>query len=246
METVRAFHERTAAHWRSLSERRHIPREWQDRGIGSASTPELCAFEESVAIIAQATLSLAETDGAGRNRAYRFCRLRDAFFVLRGPRARSPGPRRDHGAASSPPLRSPFERAEDCLQPVCGIGFEKKPTKQTIDRLSDFCGNRAVEHDQQDGRGRVIQAAARAFLDRWLRRPAPPPSSGSRCWARRPSNSTTCPMPGSGRFAPRPASASVTASCAGPPAIASGGSPTDPVPPSARRISRGAPTAFAP
>lgn len=82
-ETARDFHERTAAYWRNLSGRLHIPFEWQDAVIRSAITLKLCAFEETGAIIASPTTSLPETAGAGRNWDYRYCWLRDAFFVVR-------------------------------------------------------------------------------------------------------------------------------------------------------------------
>ena len=177
LETAREFHERTAAYWRHLSGRLHIPFEWQDAVIRSAITLKLCAFEETGAIIASPTTSLPETDGEGRNWDYRFCWLRDAFFVVRALN------RLGYVETMESHLRYlsdlVAESGDGYLQPVYGIGLEKRLTEQTIDSLAGFrgnqpvrVGNQAFEHDQHDGYGSVILAATQAFFDRRLRRPA--------------------------------------------------------------------------
>jgi len=176
-ETTRDFHERTVAYWRSLSGRLHIPFEWQDAVIRSAITLKLCSFDETGAIIASPTTSLPETDGEGRNWDYRYCWLRDAFFVVRALN------RLGYVETMESHLRYLFdlvaEGADGYLQPVYGIGLERRLTEQQIDSLAGFrgnqpirVGNQAFEHDQHDGYGSVILAATQAFFDRRLRRPA--------------------------------------------------------------------------
>ena len=60
-----------------------ISYEWQDAVIRAAITLKLSAFEETGAIIAAHTTSIPEAPGSGRNWDYRFCWLRDAYFVVR-------------------------------------------------------------------------------------------------------------------------------------------------------------------
>jgi GH15 family glucan-1,4-alpha-glucosidase len=177
VETAREFHERTVAYWRNLSGRLHIPFEWQEAVIRSAITLKLCAFEETGAIIASPTTSLPETDGEGRNWDYRYCWLRDAFFVVRALN------RLGYVETMESHLRYLSDLVAESeggyLQPVYGIGLEKRLVERTVDSLQGFLGNQPVrvgnqawEHDQHDGYGSVILAATQAFFDRRLKRPA--------------------------------------------------------------------------
>jgi GH15 family glucan-1,4-alpha-glucosidase len=175
VETARDFHERTVAYWRNLSGRLHIPFEWQEAVIRSAITLKLCAFDETGAIIASPTTSLPETDGEGRNWDYRYCWLRDAFFVVRALN------RLGYVETMESHLRYLSDLVAESeggyLQPVYGI--EKRLVERTVDSLEGFLGNQPVrvgnqawEHDQHDGYGSVILAATQAFFDRRLKRPA--------------------------------------------------------------------------
>ena len=60
-----------------------ISYEWQDAVIRAAITLKLSNFEETGAIIAAHTTSIPEAPGSGRTWDYRFCWLRDAYFVVR-------------------------------------------------------------------------------------------------------------------------------------------------------------------
>ena len=51
--------------------------------IRAAITLKLCNFEESGAIVAALTTSIPEAHGTIRNWDYRYCWLRDAFFIVR-------------------------------------------------------------------------------------------------------------------------------------------------------------------
>ena len=57
--------------------------DWQDEIIRAAITLKLCNFEETGAIVAALTTSIPEGPGSGRTWDYRFCWMRDAFFVVR-------------------------------------------------------------------------------------------------------------------------------------------------------------------
>ena len=65
------------------------------------------------------------------------------------------------------------------LQPVYGIGLERKLVEREVEHLAGYQGNRPVrvgnqayEHDQHDGYGSVVLAATQAFFDQRLRQPA--------------------------------------------------------------------------
>ena len=82
-ETAREFEEQTSLYWRSWTRRLAVPLEWQEAVIRAAITLKLCQFEETGAIVAAMTTSIPEAANSGRNWDYRFCWLRDAFFVVR-------------------------------------------------------------------------------------------------------------------------------------------------------------------
>jgi GH15 family glucan-1,4-alpha-glucosidase len=80
--TSREFLDRTRDHWVGWVRHLGVPLEWQQAVVRSAITLKLCHFEETGAIIAAHTTSIPEAPGSSRNWDYRFCWLRDAFFVI--------------------------------------------------------------------------------------------------------------------------------------------------------------------
>ncbi len=81
--TVRDFHERTTGYWREWVRRLSIAYEWQEASIRAAITLKLSSFEETGGIVAALTTSLPEAPHSGRNWDYRYCWLRDAYFVVK-------------------------------------------------------------------------------------------------------------------------------------------------------------------
>lgn len=179
VETARHFLDETIQYWQSLVRRLHLPFDWQEAVIRSAITLKLCSFEETGAVIAAPTSSLPEADGEGRNWDYRYCWLRDAFFVVRALN-RLGYIETMEGYIDY--LANIVANSRDgYLQPVYGIGLETRLPEREIDWLTGFRGNRpirvgnqAYEHDQHDGYGSVVLAATQAFFDQRLRRPAGP------------------------------------------------------------------------
>ena len=82
-DTARLFEQETLSYWRKWSQRLHIPLEWQEAVIRAAITLKLSLFEDTGAIVAAMTTSIPEAPNSGRTWDYRFCWLRDAFFVVR-------------------------------------------------------------------------------------------------------------------------------------------------------------------
>jgi GH15 family glucan-1,4-alpha-glucosidase len=177
IETGREFLDQTVSYWRSLTMRLSVPFEWQEVVIRAAITLKLCSFEETGAIVAAMTTSIPEIDGQGRNWDYRYCWLRDAFFVVRTLNRLGYIETMEDFLAYISNIVGSSENGY--LQPVYGIGLESRLTERTVENLAGYrdnqpvrVGNQAWEHDQHDGYGSVLLAATQAFFDRRLSRPA--------------------------------------------------------------------------
>ena len=75
----------TLDEWRSWVRTLSVPLEWQEAVIRAAITLKLCAYEETGAIVAALTTSIPEhpdDTGHARNWDYRYCWLRDAYYVV--------------------------------------------------------------------------------------------------------------------------------------------------------------------
>jgi GH15 family glucan-1,4-alpha-glucosidase len=71
--------------WRTWVRTLSVPLEWQEAVIRAAITLKLCAYEETGAIVAALTTSIPEHSdetGQARNWDYRYCWLRDAYYVV--------------------------------------------------------------------------------------------------------------------------------------------------------------------
>jgi GH15 family glucan-1,4-alpha-glucosidase len=177
-ETVRDFEQRTTDYWKHWARALALPLEWQDAVIRAAITLKLCAYEETGAIIAAMTTSIPEAPGTERTWDYRYCWLRDAFFVIRALNSIS------EMATMEDYLRYLINvmhtaTANGHLQPVYGIGLESELVERTVDTLPGYrgigpvrVGNEAWEHIQNDAYGHAVLAATQAFFDRRLLRPA--------------------------------------------------------------------------
>ncbi|HEU4517616.1 MAG TPA: glycoside hydrolase family 15 protein, partial [Steroidobacteraceae bacterium] len=174
---AREFQEETEAHWRQWTRRLAIPPEWQDAVIRAAITLKLCTFEETGAIVAAMTTSIPEAAGSQRNWDYRYCWLRDAFFVVRALNSLSEVDTMEHYLRY---LTNVVGQATDGhLQPVYGIALETSLVEHEVPTLSGYrgmgpvrVGNQAFEHLQHDVYGNVVLATAQSFFDRRLLRPA--------------------------------------------------------------------------
>lgn len=176
-ETAREFEEETLLYWRQWTRRLALPLEWQDAVIRSAITLKLCQFEETGAIVAAMTTSIPEAPNSGRNWDYRYCWLRDAFFVVRALNSLSEvGTMEDY-------LRWLYDVVRGSrgghVQPLYGIGLEQHLHESIVSGLSGYrgmgpvrVGNQAHEHFQHDVYGNIILGAAQAFHDHRLFRRA--------------------------------------------------------------------------
>lgn len=173
------FLTKTELYWRTWTRRLALPLEYQEAVIRAAITLKMCVFEETGAIIAAMTTSIPEAPHSERNWDYRYCWLRDAFFVVRAlNRLAEVGTMEDYLRW----LDNVVDKMDDHrLQPLFGIGLEEELIEAKIEALPGYrgmgpvrTGNQAYEHFQHDVYGNVVLGAAQAFLDRrLLRRPGP-------------------------------------------------------------------------
>ena len=178
-KTAADFEDRTRDYWLGWSRRLALPLEWQDAVIRAAITLKMCSYEETGAVIAATTTSIPEAPDSGRNWDYRFCWVRDAFFVVRAL----------NSLAAVRTMENYFGWMMNVIanadgghiQPVFGIGLETELTEREIATLSGYrgmgpvrVGNQAHEHLQFDAYGNVILGATQAFIDKRMTRPAGP------------------------------------------------------------------------
>jgi GH15 family glucan-1,4-alpha-glucosidase len=167
------FEEETREYWRNWSRSLSIPFEWQDEVIRAAITLKMCAFEETGAVIAALTTSIPEHADSGRNWDYRYCWLRDAYFVVQALN-RLGATKTMEGLIhyiSNIVARS----AGGHIQPVYGITTKASLDEWITKDLAGYrnmgpvrVGNQACEHIQNDVYGQVILVATQAFFDKRL------------------------------------------------------------------------------
>ncbi|MEP7031586.1 MAG: glycoside hydrolase family 15 protein, partial [Pseudolabrys sp.] len=173
--TVRDFCDRTRDYWLEWVRRLAFSVDWQDEIIRAGITLKLCNYEETGAIVAALTTSIPEGPGSGRNWDYRFCWMRDAFFVVRA--LNRIGATRTMEDFISYIMTITTGRA-DVLNPLYGIVHTDPLEERTAENLAGYggdgpvrIGNAAFSQVQHDVYGSIIMAATPMFFDRRLPRP---------------------------------------------------------------------------
>ncbi len=172
-ETASDFEARTRLHWQHWTRRLGVPLQWQDAVIRAAITLKLCQYEDTGAIVAALTTSIPEAPDSGRNWDYRFCWLRDAFFVVRALNSLS-----EMGTMEGylQWLYNVVRSADGGhVQPMYGIGLERALPESIVAQAAGYrgmgpvrVGNQAHEHFQHDVYGSIVLGAAQAFHDHRL------------------------------------------------------------------------------
>ena len=172
-QMARDWEERTLAYWRDWSRRLAVPLEWQGAVIRAAITLKMCLFEDTGAIVAAMTTSIPEAPGTQRNWDYRYCWLRDAFFVVRALNSLSEtGTMEDYLRWLQNVVAG---SGSGHIQPLYGIGLERELPERILGQLRGYrgmgpvrVGNQAQEHFQHDVYGNIVLGAAQAFHDERL------------------------------------------------------------------------------
>jgi GH15 family glucan-1,4-alpha-glucosidase len=173
---ARRFLHATAEYWQDWVRSLAIPVEWQEAVIRSAITLKLCTYEDTGAVLAALTTSIPEHAGSRRNWDYRYCWLRDSYFVIQA--LNRLGATRTMETYLSyidgVSLRTPGEP----LQPLYGIAGETQIKEWIAPALAGYrgmgpvrVGNLAYVQRQNDVYGAVVLAAAQTFFDQRLSSP---------------------------------------------------------------------------
>src|SRR5206468_6469746 len=115
-----------------------IPFEWQSAVIRAAITLQLNAFDDTGAIIAAMTTSVPEADGSARNWDYRYCWLRDAYFVVDALNRLGATDTMERYLAYIVNVSASVESRP--LQPMFGINGALQLTEYTVPSLPGYRG----------------------------------------------------------------------------------------------------------
>ena len=174
-ETGRRMYEETARYWRRWVRSLAVPFEWQEEVIRASITLKLNTFDDTGGIIAALTTSIPEAPRTQRTWDYRYCWLRDAYFVINALNRL--------GATDSLErylhyIENVVAEAQDgSLQPVYGLNGTAELSETTAPALSGYrgmgpvrVGNLAFMQAQNDVYGSAILGVAHAFFDARLER----------------------------------------------------------------------------
>lgn len=168
-----AFLEKTLDYWKGWVKHLSLPLEWQDVVIRAAITLKLCSFYETGGIVAALTTSIPEYQGTSRTWDYRYCWLRDAYFVVQAlNRLSTSGTMENYVAYVKNLVVASHDKT---LQPLYGLSYEKDLPEETADHLNGYrdngpvrFGNAAFTQKQNDTYGSVILALTPGFFDERL------------------------------------------------------------------------------
>ncbi len=169
----RRFLEETVTHWRDWVRALAIPFEWQDVVIQSAIALKLNAHEDTGAVIAAMTTSIPEAHGSSRNWDYRYCWIRDAYFVVDALNRLGATRTMERFLGY---ILNVIASAEDAhLQPMYTISGRPDIEEREVASLPGYrgmgpvrVGNDAYRQVQHDVHGAAILAATHIFFDRRL------------------------------------------------------------------------------
>ncbi|ERJ57279.1 glycoside hydrolase family 15 protein [Sphingobacterium paucimobilis] len=171
--TAEDFLTRTRQYWHRWVKNASIPAFYQKEVIRSALTLKLHQYEDTGAIIAASTTSLPEHPGAGRNWDYRFCWVRDSYYVLTALSHIGHFEEMERYASY---IANITQSDPGRLQPLYGILGQSDLEEKTLDSLSGYLGNQPIrignqasEHIQNDVYGQAMIALLPLFTDHRFR-----------------------------------------------------------------------------
>lgn len=175
-EIGQRFFGETRNYWQDWVRFLGIPFEWQDAVIRAAITIKLAAFDDTGAIVAAMTTSLPEAPDSGRNWDYRYCWLRDSYFVVAALNRLSVTRTMERYLRYIVNIAANLSGGR--LQPVYGISGHADLEESIVSGLPGYLGmgpvrtgNAAYQQVQNDVYGAVVLAATHMFFDERLDRP---------------------------------------------------------------------------
>ena len=170
--TAREFEEHTRLYWQGWVRSLAAPFEWQEAVTRAAVTLKLCSFEETGGIVAAHTTSIPESPASGRTWDYRYCWLRDSYFVVQA--LNRLGATETMEAYINYVLTVATD-PDKPLAPVHSIVPGDPLDERIAPDLPGFLGqgpvrvgNLAAMQDQHDVYGSAILAATQMFVDERL------------------------------------------------------------------------------
>jgi GH15 family glucan-1,4-alpha-glucosidase len=169
--TSREFLDRTHEHWLTWVRNLAVPFEWQSAVVRAAITLKMCSFMETGAIIAAHTTSIPEAPSSTRTWDYRYCWLRDAYFVVDALNRLGATQTMESyinyittiatDGKDMSPVHSivPFSSLEETIEPDLKGFLGYGPVR---------VGNQAASQTQNDVYGSVVLAATQMFVDERL------------------------------------------------------------------------------
>ncbi|MRX47703.1 glycoside hydrolase family 15 protein [Pedobacter puniceum] len=167
--TADRFLNQTISYWRTWVKRSSIGDFYQEQVIRSALALKIHQYEDTGAIIAASTTSLPEFPGSGRNWDYRFCWLRDTYYVINAL----------HHIGHFEETEKYFDYITDIsfeeglrYQPLYSISRQKNLVEEIADHLEGYLGNgpvrignQAYEHIQNDIYGQALISLLPLYTD---------------------------------------------------------------------------------
>jgi GH15 family glucan-1,4-alpha-glucosidase len=160
----------TLHYWRRWVKHCNVPPRWQRAVIRSALALKLHCFEDTGAIVASVTTSIPEAPGSGRTWDYRYCWLRDAYYVLAALRQIGHFEEREQFMQYLLQIASSSPDGE--LAPLYRIDGQRDLEERILEDWPGFegekpvrVGNGAAVHRQHDVYGEMVLALAPIFLD---------------------------------------------------------------------------------
>jgi GH15 family glucan-1,4-alpha-glucosidase len=167
--TAERFLRETVQYWRTWIKHSSIATYFQPYVIRSALALKIHQYEDTGAIIAASTTSLPEAPGTGRNWDYRYCWLRDTYYVITALNhiGHFEEMEKYFGYVTD------ISFSEDArYQPLYGITAKKDLTEKILGGLEGYMGNQPVrignqayEHIQNDIYGQVLISLLPLYTD---------------------------------------------------------------------------------
>jgi GH15 family glucan-1,4-alpha-glucosidase len=169
ISTADRFLSETTAYWRRWIKHSSIAGFYQPFVIRSALALKIHQYEDTGAIIAASTTSLPEFPGSTRNWDYRYCWLRDTYYVIQA--LSHIGHFEEMEKYFSYVTDISFA-SDDRYQPLYGITGKKTLTEIILADLDGYegekpvrIGNQAYEHIQNDIYGQVMVSMLPLYTD---------------------------------------------------------------------------------
>ncbi|SKB36312.1 glycoside hydrolase family 15 protein [Daejeonella lutea] len=171
VSTADNFLYQTIGYWHRWIKHSSIAGFYQEYVIRSALVLKIHQYEDTGAVIAASTTSLPEFPGSGRNWDYRYCWMRDTYYVLTS--LNHIGHFEEMERYFNYITDISLSESEDYrYQPLYGITGTKKLHENIMDHLSGYLGNKPVrignqayEHIQNDIYGQVLISLLPLYTD---------------------------------------------------------------------------------